>query len=374
MLELILDHECHNGAHPEQLGPWHWQFDARGDDGHYCYYFHCSLHATQAGEAVVDVVPDRDLLPASGKSFRHHRPETVWLLRGNCWERHPLAPDAPAGGVRLRVELRAGEVVAFSRMRPYPYSAVTAKVKELAEHAEAGAFNLGSTAEGREILALQVGNGEQQVLLLGGQHPAEFGGTQAVLGIADWLLSRLPEARELRARYRFTLVPILNPDGNVLGRCGYNAQGEDLYRAFTGATEGVLPKAREAACLWQWIQTQRPWLSLNFHSYTKPWSSGDAPWEGMYTAPDEAFPTSAFREAQRQVDDLLAWQTEGLSLNRRFSEHVPASLEYQLAALGILTGFYEVQDAVGPFHQRRTGVEVLRAALGAAPPGGIPRQ
>jgi hypothetical protein len=202
-------------------------------------------------------------------------------------------------------------------------------------------------------------------LILAGQHPAEFGGIQAVMGIADWLLSRLPEARGLCERYRFTLVPILNPDGNVQGRCGRNARGKDLYRAFEGAAEGATPTAPEAACLWSWIESQRPMLSLNFHTFTQPRPAGDFPWEGMYTTPDEAFATATARERQRQLDDRLAWETDGLSHSGRFATHIPASLEYQLAALEVLTGFYEVQDVVGPYRQRHTGVQVLRAALAA---------
>jgi hypothetical protein len=371
-LELILDHECHNGQRPERLSAWHWRFEVRGDDGHYCYYFHLTLRASEAGEAVIDVGPDADLLPQSAHSFDRHRPESVWLSRagppaarvpGEAGAvRHPVDSEAPPNSLRLHVQMTAGEAVCISRMRPYPYSAVVARVEELARHAEARAFALGRSAEGREIAALEIGSGASPVLILAGQHPAEFGGTQAVLGIADWLLSRLPEARDIRARHRITLVPVLNPDGNVGGRCGHNARGEDLYRAFTGAAQGVQPDAPEAACLWDWVQTHHPVLTLNFHTYTQPSPTGDFPWEGLYTAPDEAFATSPARERQRHLDDRLAWETEGLSHSGHFYDHLPAALEYQLAALGVLTVFYEVQDVVGPFRQRRTGVHVLRTA------------
>lgn len=365
-LALILEGECHNGQRPERLNDWHWRFEGRGDDGHYCYYFHFTLTTSKAGEALIDVAPDRDLLPESARSFDRHRPETVWLSRGYHWERHPVAPDAPPGILRLRVPMSAGERVGVGRMRPYPCSAVVTRVEELARHPEARAYSLGRSAEGREIVALEIGSGSIPVLILAGQHPAEFGGIQAVMGIADWLLSRLPEAQDVRARHRITLVPVLNPDGNVVGRCGHNARGEDLYRAFTGAAAGVRPHAPEAACLWDWLHTQRPALTLNFHCYTQPSPAGSFPWDGLYTAPDEAFATEPARERQRLLDDWLAWETEGLSHSGRFSDHLPASLEYQLATLGVPTVFYEVQDVVGPFRQRRTGVHVVRTALRAA--------
>jgi hypothetical protein len=363
VLELILDGECHSGHHPERLSPWHWRFDVRGDDPHYCYYFHFTLRAAEAGEAVVDVRPDQDLLPESAHSFERHRPEIVWLSRGNAWERHPVEREAPPESLRLRVTMAAGETVRLSRMRPYPYSAVVARVEESAKHWEAQTFSLGRSAEGREIAALEIGAGAARVLVLAGQHPAEFGGVEAAMGIADWLLSHLPEAREVCSRHTLVLVPVLNPDGNIKGRCGQNARGEDLYRAFEGAAGGTLPAAPETACLWQWVQEHRPALTLNFHTFTQPSPGGSFPWEGLYTAPDEAFTTEPARERQRHLDDLLAWETDGLSQHGRFAHHLPAALEYQLAAQGIPSVFYEVQDTVGPFRQRRTGVHVLRTAL-----------
>jgi hypothetical protein len=365
MLELILDRECHNGKRPERLGPWHWRFEARGDTGHYCYYFHSTLRAAEAGVAIVDVAPDQDLLPDSAASFRPHRPETVWLSRGRHWERHRVEADAPDDTVRVRVAMNAGEAVSVSRMRPSPYSAAVARVQELAENPEARAVSLGRSARGREIAALEVGTGSEQLLVLAGQHPAEFGGTQAVLGNADWLLSSLEPAQVLHARYRFTLFPVLNPDGNVEGRCGHNARGVDLYRAFPGAANGVSPEAEEAACLWQWVETHRPALSVNFHTFTQPSPAGDFPWEGLYTCPDELFPSDAARQHQRQIDDALTWETAGLSQHGGFSHHVPGALESQLAAREIPSVFYELQDATGPHHQCRTAVHVLRTALQA---------
>jgi hypothetical protein len=250
-------------------------------------------------------------------------------------------------------------------MRPTPYSGVVRRVQELAGRPEVRAQSLGVSADGREIVAMEVGAGKRPVLALAGQHPAEFGGTQAVLGIADWLLSSLPEARELWARYRFTLVPVLNPDGNVQGRCGHNGRGQDLYRAFADAARGRPLEAVEAACLWAWIERERPVLSLNFHGFTQPSPSGSFPWEGMYTAPDEAFSDEAARAKQRGLDDRLAWETDGLSQSGAFARHIPGSLEYQLARLGIPSVFYETQDAVGPFRQRHAGVQVLRSAVRA---------
>jgi hypothetical protein len=364
MAELLLDGECHNGQNAERLGDDHWRIEARGDNAHYCYYFHFTLRAVEAEMAVVDVAPDRTL-PDALRSFRSHRPEAVWRTLGGGWARHPVATDAPPDCIRVRLSLNAAEIVSISRMRPYPYSAVVVRLAELAAHPEARSFSLGSSAQGREIAALSVGSGADQVMVLAGQHPAEFGGSHAVMGIAEWLLSRTSEARALRSRFTMTVIPVVNPDGNVGGHTGCNVRGEDLYRAFGDAAKGVLPEAPEAACVWKWIREHQPVLTLNFHTYTQAAPTGDFPWEGLYTAPDAAFDGSAARARQRGLDDALAWETDGLSQSGRFAHHVPEALEYQLASIGIPTVFYEVQDVVGPFRQRRTGVHVLRSSLKA---------
>src|SRR5205823_6220177 len=133
-------------------------FEARGDNAHYCYYFHFTLRAGDAAEAVVDILPDRDL-PEGLRSFRSHRPDRVWRTHGSSWAQHPTAADADPDAVRVCLSLDAGETVSLSRMRPYPYSAATTRVTELAGHPEARAFSLGLSAEGREITALGVGRG-----------------------------------------------------------------------------------------------------------------------------------------------------------------------------------------------------------------------
>jgi hypothetical protein len=184
-LRLVLDGECHNGRRARRLGSWHMQLEARGDNGHYCYYFHFSLLAEEAGEAVVDVMPDGDLLPESARSFRSHRPDAIWLLRGQNWERRRIEADSPGDGLRIRVEMAAGERVSVSRMRPYPYTAVVHDLEELAAQPAASLISIGESGDGRSIPALEVGSGTEQVMALAGQHTAEFGGSRAVMGLAE---------------------------------------------------------------------------------------------------------------------------------------------------------------------------------------------
>ena len=364
MIDLILEGECHNGHHARRLAAHHWRMECRGDTGHYSYYFHFTLRGDERpGEAVVDVAADGYLLPDSLAGFRKHRPDHVWLSRGDGWLRHSVAADAPADTVRIRVDLRAGESVAVSRMRPLPYSEILQRLQVWNVHPLVRQGLLGTSFQRRSIPLVEIGDGPTRILVLAGQHPAEFGGIQAVMGVGEWLLSQVPEARALRRQHTFYLLPLLNPDGNVEGRTGYNAEGIDLYRSFEEAAAGEPPQAHEARLLWDWVLANRLLASLNFHCYTQPSPAGASPWEGLYTTPEKAWQGDPAYERQRVLDDVLTWETDGLSQHGQPSIHVPGALEYQLAALGIPSALYEVQDALGPYHQRRTGVRVLRALL-----------
>ena len=94
--------------------------------------------------------------------------------------------------------------------------------------------DLGSTAQGRDINLLTIGNqaeSDLKIWIIARQHPGE--------SMAEWfaegLLSRLldhqdPTARALLDCATFYIVPNMNPDGAALGNQRTNAAGADLNR------------------------------------------------------------------------------------------------------------------------------------------------
>ena len=48
-------------------------------------------------------------------------------------------------------------------------------------------------------------------------HPGESNASFIVEGILNFLVSDEPEAKQLRDKYVFKVVPMLNPDGVVVG-------------------------------------------------------------------------------------------------------------------------------------------------------------
>ena len=70
------------------------------------------------------------------------------------------------------------------------------------------------------------------VVLTARVHPGETVGSFMMKGAIDFLTSKEPEAFALRENFLFLLVPMLNPDGVIIGNNRYGLDGSDLNRKF----------------------------------------------------------------------------------------------------------------------------------------------
>lgn len=61
-------------------------------------------------------------------------------------------------------------------------------------------------------------------------HPGESVGSWMMKGVLDFIISDNPEARELRKLFVFKIVPMLNPDGVIVGNYRTSLVGADLNR------------------------------------------------------------------------------------------------------------------------------------------------
>lgn len=69
------------------------------------------------------------------------------------------------------------------------------------------------------------------IVATGRVHPGETNGSIVMSGLMKYLCS--PEAAELRKHAVFILVPMMNPDGVVMGNYRTGASGKDLNRVYT---------------------------------------------------------------------------------------------------------------------------------------------
>jgi len=73
-------------------------------------------------------------------------------------------------------------------------------------------------------------------------HPGETVASFIVEGILEFLISDHPIAKKLRLTYVFKIIPMLNPDGVVLGNYRCSLSGQDLNRQWGAATARLFPE------------------------------------------------------------------------------------------------------------------------------------
>lgn len=72
-------------------------------------------------------------------------------------------------------------------------------------------------------------------------HPGETNGSWMMKGLIDFLVSNAPEARVLREKFIFKIVPMLNPDGVINGNYRCSLCGSDLNRRYKAPSKILHP-------------------------------------------------------------------------------------------------------------------------------------
>jgi murein tripeptide amidase MpaA len=78
-----------------------------------------------------------------------------------------------------------------------------------------------------------VDNKKKKCIVLSARiHPGEPCGSYMMKGFLNFILSEKDEAKYLRERIVFKLIPMLNPDGVTIGNFRTSLCGKDLNRTF----------------------------------------------------------------------------------------------------------------------------------------------
>jgi cytosolic carboxypeptidase protein 2/3 len=82
----------------------------------------------------------------------------------------------------------------------------------------------------------------QAIIITGRVHPGETNSSFIIEGMLNFLISENEEAKQLRNKYVFKIIPMLNPDGVAVGNYRCSLSGQDLNRQWAGATSRVFPE------------------------------------------------------------------------------------------------------------------------------------
>jgi len=70
------------------------------------------------------------------------------------------------------------------------------------------------------------------IMLIGRQHSGETHSSFIIHGLINFLISKNPFANKLRQEYEWWILPMVNPDGIIIGNYRTNLQGKDMNRNF----------------------------------------------------------------------------------------------------------------------------------------------
>ena len=88
----------------------------------------------------------------------------------------------------------------------------------------------------------QVLDERKAVVIIGRQHPGETVGSYVIKGFIDFLMGESEEAKKLREIYVFKIVPMMNPDGVLVGNSRTSFAGCDLNRRWSKPNEIIHPE------------------------------------------------------------------------------------------------------------------------------------
>ena len=83
--------------------------------------------------------------------------------------------------------------------------------------------------------------GKKSVVITARVHPGESNASWMMKGVLDYLLGDSPDANLLRESFIFKVIPMLNPDGVIVGNYRCSLAGRDLNRNYKSALRDAYP-------------------------------------------------------------------------------------------------------------------------------------
>ncbi|XP_021119817.1 cytosolic carboxypeptidase 2 isoform X4 [Heterocephalus glaber] len=116
----------------------------------------------------------------------------------------------------------------------------------------------------------QAAAAKRAVVLSARVHPGESAGSWVMRGFLDFILGSSPDAQLLRDLFVFKVVPMLNPDGVIVGNHRCSLSGRDLNRHYRTLLKDAFP------CIWytrnmvqRLLEEREVLLYCDFHGHSR---------------------------------------------------------------------------------------------------------
>jgi predicted component of type VI protein secretion system len=231
-------------------------------------------------EAAEQQPPQRAQNPAPAPQARRVSPLLGQLARQRAGGGGALLPDTSgqewhfirtaglkgAGVFSFEQTFEKDSVYVAMRV-PYTYGYNEKFMELLEETGGAKVITVGKSKEGRNLRLVKISNGEDAekrqpcVLIYAREHGYEADSSFVAQGALLFLLSDEPQAREIRSKFTFLIIPMLDPDGAFAGAY------ENLTDSFSMGDKA--PEAIAYATWFkQWVdEVKRLDVAINLHNF-----------------------------------------------------------------------------------------------------------
>nr|XP_051698198.1 cytosolic carboxypeptidase 2 [Oryctolagus cuniculus] len=171
----------------------------------------------------------------------------------------------------------------FAHFYPYTYTDLQCYLLSVANNPTQSQFcklrTLCRSLAGNTVYLLTITNpsrspqeaaAKKAVVLSARVHPGESNGSWIMNGFLDFILSDSPDAQLLRDVFVFKVVPMLNPDGVIVGNYRCSLAGRDLNRRYKTVLKESFP------CVWytrnmiqRLLEEREVLLYCDFHGHSR---------------------------------------------------------------------------------------------------------
>ena len=279
------DFECGNGTNFVQTGPTQFDFELEPDtnstDRQWFYFEVSGANGTSLQLRLLNTnltnVPGHwsGFIPVSSTD------------NGQSWQR-VTGPSTHANNIFTFTHTFTADNELIAVHNPYTETYLKNRISEWILHPDVTHSILTESLQGRDIDFLRItdatttpSGGKRGFWIVARQHAAEVTGSWLVEGLIDFVLSSDPRAIALRQGSVFNIVPMMNPDGVVVGNYRDNSAGVNLNREWNSASATESPSVLAAIeAIDQWVADGHSfdWFG-DIHS-----TSGNFPHFGFHAA------------------------------------------------------------------------------------------